>query len=78
MKITTIQELAVIQPNAKVRLFFRHMQGVEGILDTTASHAAMPNRSQWFFPPENLTAADIGWPVPCWHATECYRVLVLG
>lgn len=76
MKAATLGELARTTPEARVRLFFRNDAG-NGTLDTTAEHAANPNLSQRFFPPDDTNAADLGWAQPYWHASECYRILVL-
>ncbi len=83
--MTPIEILAAKSPDRKVRLYFRNAQGTAtGVFETTAAHAANPNKSQRFFPTPDPTApsgykspADMGWPVPYWYAEECYQVVLL-
>ena len=74
----TLTLLAKKNPKASVRLHFRDERGQTGTLLTTAEHALCPNRSQRFFPPDEMTPTALGWPVPYWYASECYRVEVIS
>ncbi len=74
--MTAIEKLAATSPSRRVRLHFRSAHGT-GTLETTAAHAAEPNQSQRFFPPDGETATTLGWPVPYWYAHECERITAL-
>jgi len=75
--MTAMEKLAAKTSGRRVRLCFRSEQGT-GTLETTAAHAAHPNQSQRFFPPEGETAATMGWPVPYWYASECWQAVLLA
>lgn len=74
--MTAIELLAKKSPDRKVRIIFRNHLGV-GVLETTAAHAACPNRPQRFFPPADQNATMMGWPVPYWYAHEAELVVLL-
>lgn len=65
----TLEQFAKAQPLAIVTLFFKSDQG-EGKLVCSAEHAFSPNRSGRYFPPDNISVAELGWPVPYWYAHE--------
>lgn len=65
----TLGLLAKSKPDALVLLSFKNDQGT-GSLVTTAAHAVAPNQSGRFFPPGDLTPADLGWPQPYWFGSE--------
>ncbi|GAC1550392.1 MAG: hypothetical protein NVS3B16_24770 [Vulcanimicrobiaceae bacterium] len=65
----SLATLAKRDPEALVVLTFESKNGT-GRLICSAADAHSPNRSMRYFPTENRTREEMGWPVPFWYAHE--------
>ena len=79
MTFAGLINLAKTNPNAKVRLLFRQLTLPKntGRVECSAEYAANPNASGRYFPPNEETAADLGWGAPWWYQHEIYKIIRL-
>ena len=77
MTFAGLINLAKTNPNAKVRLLFHNEANNTGRMECSAEYAANPNASGRYFPPNEETAADLGWGAPWWYQHEIYKIIRL-